>query len=283
MPNTLSIKIAGLTICIQADSPNDLPAVPAAYLPFMTDGKISIQLRLHPGPLHLPRLKTIFTSPPIWSLSRYHDLFIVKVFEQLDVPGSTLTFSPQLENADLYSQEPGASVPNPFDGPLMELLLIHYLALGRGAVIHSCGIERHGAGLLFVGESGAGKSTLARLWNQKPDARVLSDDRTIVRRRGNKFQMFGTPWHGEARFGTPAGVPLAHIFFLRQQKRNRLLTLGKAEAVRRLLTCCFPPFWSVAGMEFTMDFFNKMVDATPCHELQFLPDGSVTDMIKRDF
>ena len=72
---------------------------------------------------------------------------------------------------------------NPLEYPLDELLWIHRLSMGEGVEVHGCGvIAPDGRGLLLTGHSGAGKSTSSRLWSQHDGARVLSDDRIILRR-----------------------------------------------------------------------------------------------------
>jgi hypothetical protein len=71
----------------------------------------------------------------------------------------------------------------PLDYPLDELLIMHRLTQEKAIELHSCGIVRaDGTGDLFVGHSGAGKSTTTRLWTEREDVEVLSDDRIIVRR-----------------------------------------------------------------------------------------------------
>ena len=50
---------------------------------------------------------------------------------------------------------PGGQFIDPFFGPIIELLMINYLAQGYGLIIHACGIEYDSKGLLFAGESGA--------------------------------------------------------------------------------------------------------------------------------
>jgi hypothetical protein len=75
--------------------------------------------------------------------------------------------------------------PDPMEYPLDELLIMHRLTQEKGIELHGCGIVRgDGVGNLFVGHSGAGKSTTTRLWTEREDVEVLSDDRIIVRRDG---------------------------------------------------------------------------------------------------
>ena len=74
---------------------------------------------------------------------------------------------------------PGAALSYPLD----ELLITHRLTQEKAIELHGSGIVRpDGTGNLFVGHSGAGKSTTTRLWTEREDVHVLSDDRIIVRR-----------------------------------------------------------------------------------------------------
>jgi energy-coupling factor transporter ATP-binding protein EcfA2 len=161
----------------------------------------------------------------------------------------------------------------------MELLMINYLAQGRGVIIHCCGIEKDGEGILFIGESGAGKSTMANLWNADGGIEILSDDRVIVRKSGEDFRMYGTPWHGEAQFVSPRGVKLKKMFFLRHAGQNEVHPLSGAESVQQLLKCSFPPFWDATGMNFTLDLFTDLATVVPCYGLGFKPDRSAIDYI----
>src|SRR5580704_817830 len=104
---------------------------------------------------------------------------------------------------------------NPLEYPLDELLWIHRLSLGEGVEVHGCGvIAPDGRGLLLTGHSGAGKSTSSRLWSRHDGARVLSDDRIILRRERGRIWMYGTPWHGDAGIAEADRAPLDGIYVL---------------------------------------------------------------------
>jgi hypothetical protein len=133
----------------------------------------------------------------------------------------------------------------------------------------------------LAGESGAGKSTLANLWDRTDGADVLSDDRTLVRQIDGELRMFGTPWHGEAKFGSARGTKLEKIFFLQHGQNNATQRLTVSETVRKLLQCSFPPYWDAAGMQYTMMFFEELARRVPGHELAFEPDFKVIDFVKQ--
>ena len=275
MPNALTIEIADIFIRIEAQAHGGRLKLPPAYTPFAATGKADIRLRLHQTKPRLPETEKVFVSSPIWTLHRHRRLSIIKIFEELEVPGSTLVFDDALKSVDLYPADESGRLPDPFDGPVLELLMIHCLARQRGVILHSCGIETHGRGLLFVGESGAGKSTLTRLWNAEPRIEILSDDRTIVRRKGDSYRIYGTPWHGEAKFGLPQSARLDKIFFIHHADTNRQRRINRAQAVQYLLTCVFAPFWEAKGMQFSMNFLSRLAGRVPCCKLGFLPDESV--------
>ncbi len=53
-------------------------------------------------------------------------------------------------------------------------------------IVHSASVRFHGKTYTFIGERGAGKSTIC-LKLAKQGAAIISEDHTLIRRRGNKF------------------------------------------------------------------------------------------------
>jgi hypothetical protein len=174
---------------------------------------------------------------------------------------------------------PGPISFHPFSGCLDELLMINFLARGRGVIFHACGVVDEGRGLMFVGVSGAGKSTFAELWRQR-QVTLLSDDRIIVRRPEGQFRMYGTPWHGVAYICSPESAPLERIYFIEKAPRNYVKELSPVEVATRLLVRCFPPFYDGEGLAFTLEFLSRIAEEIPCSELGFVPDVSAIDFVR---
>jgi len=281
MPSNLKINIGDITTAVEWQSGQCEFDIPQAYQSFIDEGPVNIRLSLHLGVPVLNLGDKVFDSQPIWSLHRSGAESIIDIFDHHSDLRRLLVFPQQLNRADLFFAAPDGQFIDPFFGPTMELLMINFLAQGQGVIIHACGIEHNGSGLLFTGESGAGKSTLANMWSREKGAAVLSDDRTIVRYIDGEFRMYGTPWHGEAKFGSPRGVQLENIFFLRHGRKNAIEPLSSSESVLKLLQCSFPPHWDAPGMEYTLGFFENLSKRVPCHELSFEPDKRVIEMIKR--
>jgi len=122
-------------------------------------------------------------SAPIFGEGPYKKLFVDRRFRY-----ATLQMS----------KESFASFPcvaKSLEYPLDELLIMHRLTQEKAIELHSCGIVRaDGTGNLFVGHSGAGKSTTTRLWTEREDVEVLSDDRIIVRRDEGPKASVETPF-----------------------------------------------------------------------------------------
>jgi len=158
--------------------------------------------------------------------------------------------------------------------------MINLLSQGRGILIHGCGIDDSGEGILFAGNSGAGKSTIARLLTNK-GVKVLNDDRVIIRKKFGSFWMYGTPWHGEVKECLPEKVPLKKIFFIKHSKNNFIRKITPMEVGYRLVVSSLSPFWDKRGMEFTLNLCSELANAISSYELAFVPDPSILDFIRR--
>jgi len=281
MAKDLTVCIGNVFISIAWNNQPFDPDIALAYRPFVASGEPDVRLLLHRAVFTASQEKKRFDCPPIWTLYRQNGTDIIKIFQNLPGFERTLVIPPRVENPHLYFCNPSGPFLDPFYGPTMEMLMVNYLAQGRGCIIHGCGVLREGKGLLFVGESGAGKSTIAKLWSQEPGVDILSDDRILVRKKDRHYWMYGTPWHGEAKFATPKAVRLENIFFLKHGPTNAMGKTRALDRVSRLLTCSFPPYWDTPGMAFTMALFSDLTHHVPCHELTFKPDKSALDLVSK--
>jgi hypothetical protein len=274
----VAIRIADVAISIEGEVSGEIAP---AYLPFVCQGKNDISLRLHRGIPNISVGEKVFDSPPIWTLFRANGSSVIRLFPEIGDLQRILLLPHHLKQADLYFADNCTRFMDPFFGPTLELLLMHYLAEEQGVILHGCGIEIEDIGILFLGESGAGKSTLARMWDQENGVDILSDDRVIVRKRGNEFRAYGTPWHGEASFGSPREARLERIFFLSHGKENSFKEMKRLDILSHLLTCSFPPLWDSQGMELVLDLFNQLATQVPCQELSFRPEKSALALVKK--
>lgn len=229
--------------------------------------------------------KKIFDSDALWQLYQENGSSVFRFTSPIlgPHPYKIASFNQTFNRAeiDLHRSyfEPNQPV-DPLEYPLDELTVTHFLATREGAEVHACGVlaPSHEA-YLFLGQSGAGKTTIAKLWEKVGGAKILSDDRIVLRKKNHGIWMYGTPWHGEAEIASPEKGLLTKIFFLRHGEKNELFPLSKTEAVSRLFACSFPPFYDQKTIEFVLAFLNEVVNTIPCYELKFFPDERAVEFI----
>jgi hypothetical protein len=163
---------------------------------------------------------------------------------------------------------------------LGHILVVTIIHRHQGVLIHSSGIILNGKGKIFCGVSGAGKTTLARLWEYRPGVTVLSDDRVIVRKEGNAYFLYGTPWPGEGGMASSRKAPLDKIYFLFKDKENTLTSLDRKKGLHQIVTQCFPALWDRESLDFAMGFCGELLRDIPSFRFGFVPDESAVEFIE---
>lgn len=243
-----------------------------------------VTLCIHYGPIPKIELEDRIFDSKIWNLSHSSSGKVVLRILHPQLCSSSIgrlgVFQPDFTSGDIYLEIEKFQNDFPLRYPLGEILMINLLSQGRGVLIHSCGIDNNGAGVLFAGSSGAGKSTLASLVMNREGVKVLSDDRLIIRKLNGRFCMYGTPWHGQVKICSPDRAPLEKILFLKHAKNNGIRKISPREAMSRLIVCSFPTLWDKKGMEFTLKLCAELAQRIPCYELGFVPDESILDFVR---
>ncbi len=162
------------------------------------------------------------------------------------------------------------------------LRIVHTLALARqgGFLLHAASAIRNGKAFLFMGVSGAGKTTISRLAPR--EVTLLTDEISYVRRAGEGYHAYGTPFAGElAEPGENVQAPIDTVFLLAQGLENRIDAItSPGEAARALLRniLFFAHDAELVGQVFqaALDFVQRV----PVKRLTFLPDQRVWDLIQ---
>lgn len=221
----LRLGIGGIVISVTSDGSNLDFEANDDRRPFVTSGRPEVILQVHCGTLPEYKLgKTLFDTGVAWNLHQSNGRYVLKDCCTVAILGS------DFKSGNIYIEPQEWAGRFPLGSRLNELLVINLLAKGRGIMVHACGVKDNRRGLLFVGTSQAGKSTMANLWKNREDVIILSDDRIIIRKVGGRFQIYGTPWHGNANVCSPERTPLEKIFFLRHAKQNSIKKIESLEA-----------------------------------------------------
>jgi hypothetical protein len=159
--------------------------------------------------------------------------------------------------------------------------IIHSLTLAErsGFLLHAASAVRSERAFLFAGPSGAGKTTISSLLPE--DVHLLTDEISYVRKSGDCWMAFGTPFAGElARPGENRHAPIEALFLLRHGDENRIRPLSAAAAVRAILRNVL--FFADDSF-LTRRLFDtvcEFVESIGVFELSFLPDERVWSLIQ---
>ena len=157
--------------------------------------------------------------------------------------------------------------------------IVHSLMLVErgGFLLHAASAIRNGSAFLFSGLSGAGKTTISRL--APPDAILLSDEVSYIRRIDERYVAFGTPFSGELNTpGENAAAPVAALYFLVQGGADRVSSIPAEVALRKLLRNIL---FFVVGESAAQLFKSacEFVEALPAYELSFRPEAAVWKLV----
>jgi len=161
------------------------------------------------------------------------------------------------------------------------LRIVHTLVLARqgGFLLHSASAIRNGKAFLFAGVSGAGKTTISRL--APPNATLLTDEISYVRKQDSGYIAYGTPFTGElAKIGENVSAPVAALYLLKHGAENRIEPVPPAEAARCFLAnvLFFAEDEELVQAQFHSAF--EFVNRVPVSRLTFVPDSRVWELIR---
>jgi hypothetical protein len=279
--------VGGVSVQVASDRRADVALIPS-LAPFQINASssdINVEIgwvaSLSPG-----SGRQLFDSGSLWSLFETERGFQFDFNTPIlgDSPYKRLLIDDQFSQASLLLSEESfknRAAPAPLEYPLDEVLIMHRLTREKAIELHGCGIvvKNNGAAYLFVGHSGAGKSTTARLWTTHQDVEILSDDRIILREHAGQIFMYGTPWHGEAAYASPARAPLSGIFILEHGVGNVITRLSRSQTVSELFARSFVPFHRHEYVDSALDALQCVADCVPCYRYSFEPDARAVEKI----
>ena len=287
-----NLNIAGYIISFESEgSGPDLIPSQRFLRNISTESVSDVHITVHSGSFVLPETaERVFHAPLVeeingipvktsdnfWSIYKHRsDLFIKTIYPHSNPEKEgTLKFSLTSRKWDLFINE-GGETSDPLEYP-MDGLILYYLTVIHGDImIHASGVNHYGHGYLFSGISGKGKSTMAGLWD-KAGAKVIHDDRLIIRKIDGKYKMFNTPVYND---DVPSESPLNRIFLIEHGSRNKKEPVTGAGAVSLVMANCIQHNWSPDLIAGIMGTLSIMCTTIPVARLSFLPDHDIIDYI----
>jgi hypothetical protein len=256
------IEIGGIPIALETNDAGFLALLRGRYGEYMTlGGKSDFKFRVElcePDSFNPDDDATVWLEDGEWHLER---------------GDFRACWSPETREGLIHQ------APNPYSIDSV-LRITHTLLLAKtgGFLLHASSAVRNGKAFLFSGLSEAGKTTIARL--APPDATLLTDEASYVRRLDDQYLAYGTPFAGElGEPGKNVSAPIAAVYLLAKSPENRITRIEPAEAIRRLLRNIL---FFAHDEELVRQVFESacaFVAAVPVYQLSFFPDERVWDLI----
>jgi hypothetical protein len=211
-----------------------------------------------------------------WSIWKHRtDLYIKTILPLFSLEkNAVLKFSITSREWDLWIDGDENAI-DPFEYPLDGLILYYLTVMHGDIMIHASGVNNLGHGYIFSGVSGKGKTTMARLWDNT-GAKVIHDDRIIIRNRGTGYMMYNTPVYDNDE---PHNSPLNKIFIIDHGISNKIIPVKGASAVSLVMANCIQHNWGQEIIARLLGSVSIMCNTIPVVKLSFKPDRSVIDHI----
>ena len=284
----LIFKIGGIALSIDSDLPLEKETFASKFQLFRYDDGKDNEVTIHHR-CGLPKIRDwgeeVYQRAP-WIIYETPSGYIYKMFIEGDDQSLLVAiFNKDHTESHIYK---GKNYVQAFKRgnltsllcfPTDQILFARLLADRSGIILHGSGLIFKEKGYLFVGHSDAGKTTLVKIFHHH--ARILNDDRMIVRKENNSFYLYGTPWHGDLSLVAPDRVPLKAIFFLNQAKENRIERTGGLEAFKRLYGCTIKALVTGGWAKNALDVCQDLSREVPCYHLYFDKTEGVISTIEK--
>ena len=250
--SVVGINVAGLPVGLLFDNPAVAEQARRDYAPFLSDDEPLTRVRIHVDErVYLGDDLEIGEVGPA----------IDETVEQVIVAwrGYVLVADKTWRNPRVVLRSGCGAVENVLRIIYSFLILEH-----DGFLLHSSGVERDGAGIVFFGKSGSGKTTAARL---SAPYQVLSDDMIAITRRNGGFVAWGTPFGEVDKAGRQnRSTPLRGLFLLKQSPEMSVEPLARREFVTHLMANV---------VTFTSDLDRQATILDLCRALSLKIDGAM--------
>ena len=161
----------------------------------------------------------------------------------------------------------------------MRAILQQFLVL----FFHAAQITYQETGILFAGPSGAGKSTQAKLWERFRNARIICNDRTLLRKQDGNWHSYGYPMDGSqpVRSGE---VHVAGCIVLVKQSQNgksSIERLRAGKAMAQLMPQLVIDWWSENARNQAAENLFLLLKEMPVYQLTATMDEQAVACLEK--
>jgi len=288
-----SLKIADYLISFNGMSEGLVFAPGEAQKEFMCQGdNYDLIINVFRGPVVMnEQAVAVFTAPYVeeidgirvkkndefWTVYKLGDYILIRTTCPLsdDCREAMLVIRPEEKCWDLIIDTDSVRVDPwcyPVDG-----LVLYYLTAVRGDIfLHGSGVEYRGYGYAFSGVSGRGKTTIAGLFRDA-GARVVHDDRLILRNINGRYYMYNTPVYIG---GKAEKAALDTVLLIDHGRDNIISGMSNTEAIAGIMANCIQHHWNAEFIGVLTGSLMNLVNSVSVLLLDFVPDRSVVECIE---
>lgn len=146
--------------------------------------------------------------------------------------------------------------------------------------LHASVIDWYEKGILFSAPSGTGKSTQANMWEKYENAVIVNGDRAIIRKKNNRFRVYGSPYAGTSGVYTNISVPICAIVILAQGKENHIEKLKSLESFKKIYSESTICAWDRQFIEEFIDLLGGLIRNIPVYYLSCRPEKAAVELLK---
>ncbi len=164
---------------------------------------------------------------------------------------------------------------DPMRYPLDGLIIYYITALNGDIFIHGSGVEYKGKGYVFTGVSGRGKTTIAKIFGEA-GARVIHDDRLVIRKTDGVYRMYNTPVYSDE---ISSSAEVSAIFVIDHGRENIVVSYPPVEAIAAVMANCIQHHWNREMIGTLTESLHKLTATIAVSSLKFLPEPGIVDYI----
>ena len=163
-------------------------------------------------------------------------------------------------------------------GTILRMLPIRTVLQRRGVLFfHASQVAADGKGILFTAPSGTGKTTQAKLWRDFRGARMICNDRTLIR----SGMTYGYPVDGSEPVISGEVHPLAAVVLLEQAPENRVRRLRVKEVLTKLMPQLVIDTWDPNARALASQQLLELMGGYPVYLLGCTPDEAAVSALEQ--
>lgn len=166
-------------------------------------------------------------------------------------------------------------------GQIMRFLPIRAVFLHFGVLFfHAAQIEMQGKGILFTAPSGTGKTTQADLWQKYERAKLICNDRTLVRCMYGKWTTYGYPIDGSTPVGSGEILPLGAVVLLVQAEKDKVERMRGIRSAAKLIPQLVIDGWNGEEKEEAVSLLLQLQQDIPIYLFECTNSRNAVECLK---